>query len=326
VADHTEVKLALVVGAAACLAGVLLYPALVSALARRRAGQTVAVFAPAMHRVKAGTPTFGGVLFCAIVVVAWLVADRSRAGFVAVFALAGGALLGALDDITNVRVLGKLGLAGREKLAAQCAIGILVGVGLALAGFSKQFFPGLGAPDLRAGVIIVAALAVVATSNAVNLTDGVDGLAASCSVLVFIGITVIAGLAHDRSVVVISAALVGGLAAFLVFNWFPARIFMGDTGSLALGCVLVVLTAELHLLWWLPLLGLVFVIETLSVIVNVTAIRRYGRRVLRASPLHHHFEELGIREHRLVALFAAVAAAATLITVLYAHFGAGTAA
>jgi phospho-N-acetylmuramoyl-pentapeptide-transferase len=317
---------AAIAGAGCFVAGVLVYPALVSALARRRAGQTVAVFAPAQHRVKAGTPTFGGALFCAFTLVVWLAADRSRAGFIAVYALLGGGLLGAVDDITNVRVLGKLGLAGREKLAAQAALGVLVGVGLFIAGYTQQYFPGLGAPDLGPGVIVVAALAVTATTNAVNLTDGVDGLAASCCLLVFGGVTAIAVLDHDRTVALIAASLAGGLAAFLVFNWFPARIFMGDTGSLALGAALVVLTAELHLLWWLPLLGFVFVIETLSVIVNVTAIRRFGKRFLRASPLHHHFEEMGIREQRLVALFASAAAVATLITVLYARFGAGHAA
>jgi len=94
---------------------------------------------------------------------------------------------------------------------------------------------------------------------------------------------------------------------------------MGDTGSLALGCVLAALAAELHLLWALPLLGIVFVIETASVIINVGSIRRYGRRVFRASPLHHHFEELGLREDRLVGVFAAVAALGTGFTVLYAH-------
>jgi phospho-N-acetylmuramoyl-pentapeptide-transferase len=320
------VKLMLAVGAAAFVVGLLLYPVLITLLAQRKAGQTVAVFAPAMHRVKAGTPTFGGLLFSAIAIVAWLGVDRSREGFIAVFALVGGALLGAIDDVTNVRVLGKLGLAGREKLAAQLAIGILAGAGLAMSGFTRQFFPGLGAPDLGLGLVPLAAFAVVAASNAVNLTDGVDGLAATCSLIVFIGVAVTAALARDHSVIVLAASLAGGLAAFLIFNWFPARIFMGDTGTLALGCALVVLTAELHLLWWLPLLGLVFVVETLSVIVNVTAIRRFGKRLLRASPLHHHFEELGIREQRLVAMFGAAAALATLITVLYAHFAAGRAA
>ena len=316
-------KLMAAVGAASFLLGLALYPSLITLLARRRAGQTVAVFAPAMHRVKAGTPTFGGVLFCAIAVVAWLAVDRHRAGFVAVFALVSGALLGAADDITNVRVLGKLGLAGREKLAAQLAIGILLGTGLAVSGFTRQYFPGLGAPDLNLGLIPLATFAVVATSNAVNLTDGVDGLAATCSLVVFIGLAVIAAMTRNHSVIVVAASIAGGLAAFLVFNWFPARIFMGDTGSLALGCAMVALAAELHLLWWVPLLGLVFVVEAASVIVNVTAIRRFGRRLLRASPLHHHFEELGVREQRLVVLFGTVAAVATFITVMYARFGAG---
>jgi len=316
--------LAVVVAACSFAAGVLLYPALVSALTRYGAGQQVAAYTPAMHRVKSGTPTFGGVLFCAIAITAGLVLDRSRASFIVIFALVGGALLGALDDLTNVRVLDRLGLAGREKLVAQGVIGILVGVGLALAGFTQQLFPGLGRPDLHAGVIFLAAIAVVATSNAVNITDGVDGLAATCSVVVFAGVTAIALFMHQHSSVVIAAALAGGVAAFLVYNWFPARLFMGDTGSLALGCALVALAAELHLLWWLPLLGIVFVVETLSVIINVTAIRRYGRRILRASPLHHHFEEVGLREQGLVVVFSAVAALGTLLTVIYARFGTGT--
>jgi len=318
--------LALVVAACAFVAGVLLYPPVVSWLTARGAGQHVASYTPAPHQMKSGTPTFGGVIFCAIALVAWLVLDRSRTGFIVIFALVGGALLGALDDLTNVRVLDRLGLAGREKLAAQGTIGILVGIGLAWGGFTRQFFPGLGAPDLHVGVIFLAAIAVVAASNAVNLTDGVDGLAATCSMFVFSGTAAIAVFAHQRSSVVIAAALAGALLAFLVYNWFPARLFMGDTGSLALGSALVALAAELHLLWWLPLLGIVFVAETLSVIINVTSIRRYGRRILRASPLHHHFEEIGLREQRLVACFSAVAALGTLLTVLYARFGTGSAA
>src|SRR5262249_41955794 len=155
---------------------------------------------------------------------------------------------------------------------------------------------------------------------AVNLTDGVDGLAASCMALVLFGIMMIAAPANETHPAIIAAALCGAVAAFLVYNWHPARIFMGDTGSLALGAALVALAAEVHLLGALPLLGIVFLVETLSVIINVTAIRRFGRRVFRASPLHHHFEELGLREQRLVASFAAVAAVATMFTVLLTHF------
>jgi phospho-N-acetylmuramoyl-pentapeptide-transferase len=206
-----------------------------------------------------------------------------------------------------------------HKLAVQSFIGLLVGIALLIAGFTHQFFPGLGAPNLGWGIVVLAAIAVVATSNAVNLTDGVDGLAASCAGLVFFAVTMIAVRNLDLHVTIVAAAITGSVAAFLVYNWFPARLFMGDTGSLALGSALAALTAEVHLLWFLPLLGIVFVVEALSVVINVTAIRRYRRRVFRASPLHHHFEEMGVREQRLVAVFAAVAALGAVFTVLIAR-------
>jgi phospho-N-acetylmuramoyl-pentapeptide-transferase len=312
---HAAVVLVLAFGAA-----VVLYPWLTTQLARRGAGQRVASYGPTSHLVKQGTPTMGGLLFCAVAVAAWLAFDRSRSGFVIVFALAAGAVLGLLDDRANIRGGAAFGLGVREKLAFQAFIGLLVGIGLDVVGATRQYFPGLGDPDLRgAGIILVSIVAVVAVSNAVNLTDGVDGLAASCSAVVFAGLLAVALHQHALPAVVVTSALVGGLLAFLVFNWFPARIFMGDTGSLALGCALVAAASEVHLLWLLPLAGIVFVAETLSVIVNVTAIRRFHRRVLRASPLHHHFEELGLREQRLVACFTAVAALGTLLTVLYAR-------
>jgi phospho-N-acetylmuramoyl-pentapeptide-transferase len=109
------------------------------------------------------------------------------------------------------------------------------------------------------------------------------------------------------------------VAAFLLFNWHPARLFMGDTGALALGAAITAIAVQSHLLWLLPLLGIVFVAETLSSIINVTAITRFGRRVFRASPLHHHFEELGIREERLVLLFGSAGVVGLTLTLLIAH-------
>jgi phospho-N-acetylmuramoyl-pentapeptide-transferase len=312
---HAAVVLVLAFGA-----GMALYPWLTTQLARSGAGQRVQTYNPSSHMVKMGTPTMGGVLFCAIAVLAWLAFDRSRVGFVAVFALGAGAAVGLLDDRDNIRGRGVLGLGAYQKIAFQAFVGLLVGIGLDVAGATRQLVPGLGAPDLHgAGIVLVSILAVIAVSNAVNLTDGVDGLAASCSAIVFAGLLAVAVHQHALPVVIVTAALVGGLAAFLVFNWFPARLFMGDTGSLALGCALVATAAEVHLLWLLPLMGIVFVAETLSVIINVTAIRRFHRRILRASPLHHHFEELGLGERRLVSCFAAIAAVGTLLTVLYAR-------
>ena len=307
---------AIIVGVIAFAAGVVLYPAFIGILVRAGARQHVASYSPASHRAKEGTPTLGGALFCFVVVVVWLAVDRSRQGFIPIFALVAGAIAGGLDDAVNISDARRLGLSVWQKLGLQGVVGLLVGVGLTIAGFTHQFFPGLGAPNLGWGLAVVVAIAVVATSNAVNLTDGVDGLAASCTAIVFVGITIIAVSRGDATVGLIAAALAGVVISFLLFNWFPARVFMGDAGSLALGCVVVALTTELHLLWFLPVLGIVFVVEAASVVVNVTAIRRFGRRVLRASPIHHHFEEMGLREQRLVASFAAAAALGVAVTVL----------
>jgi phospho-N-acetylmuramoyl-pentapeptide-transferase len=313
------VREAIIVGVLTFVVGVLLYPACIGLLVRYGARQHVASYSPASHRAKEGTPTLGGVLFCIVAVVVWLLVDRSRQGFIPIFALVAGAIAGGLDDVINISQVQRLGLTVWQKLGLQGVTGVLVGVGLTIAGFTHQFVPGLGAPNLGWGLAVVVAVAVVAMSNAVNLTDGVDGLAASCTSLVLIGITIIAVTRGDVPVAVIAAALAGVVASFLLFNWFPARVFMGDAGSLALGSAIVALTAEMHLVWFLPVLGIVFVLEAASVVVNVTAIRRFGRRVFRASPIHHHFEELGLRERRLVLSFAGVAAAGTAITVLYAH-------
>jgi phospho-N-acetylmuramoyl-pentapeptide-transferase len=304
---------------AGCLvAGIALYPGMIGVLAARRAGQRVSEYVPAAHVRKGGTPTMGGLLFCLLAVGAWLALDRSRGGFLIAFAVAAAALIGALDDVTNIRGQLVLGILPVQKLALQGVVGLLVGIGLYSSHYTREVFLGLGTPDLGLLIIPLALLAVVATSNAVNLTDGVDGLAASCSVIAFITLWALAAHAGNRPVAIACAALGGGVLAFLAYNWWPARVFMGDTGSLALGSGLAVAAAELGLLWLLPLLGLVFAVETLSVIINVTAVRHYGRRVFRASPLHHHFEELGLREQRLVVCFAGVATLAALLTVFIA--------
>jgi phospho-N-acetylmuramoyl-pentapeptide-transferase len=313
------VKQAIVVGVLAFVAGLVLYPAFIGLLVRLGARQHVAAYSPASHRAKEGTPTLGGALFCLVAIVAWLAIDRSRSGFVVIFALLAGAIAGGLDDIVNISNVNRLGLTVWQKLSLQGVTGVLVGIGLTIAGFTHQFFPGLGAPNLGWGLAVVAAIAVVATSNAVNLTDGVDGLAASCTSLALIGIAIIAVTRNELPTALLAVALAGAVASFLVFNWFPARVFMGDAGSLALGCAIVAFTAELHLIWLLPVLGIVFVVEAASVVINVTAIRKFGTRVFRASPIHHHFEEVGLRERRLVAAFAAAAAVGAAITVLFAH-------
>ncbi|MGA8014990.1 MAG: phospho-N-acetylmuramoyl-pentapeptide-transferase [Candidatus Dormiibacterota bacterium] len=316
-------KTAAITAAVCFVVGVALYPALLTVLVRLGAGQMIQAYNPSTHRIKAGTPTMGGVLFCLIAVGAWLIADRSRAGFVIVYALVAGAAVGILDDLANVRGLGSLGLAVRQKFALQVVVGVAVGFGLHQIGATAQDLPGAGMVNLGWWIVPLAALAVVATTNAVNLTDGVDGLAGTCVALTLVG-AIAAGLwFHAPSAVLIASALLGGVVAFLVFNWHPARVFMGDTGALGLGAALTAIAVQTRLLWLLPLLGIVFLVETASVIINVGAITRFGRHVFRASPLHHHFEILGIREERLVLLFAGAGAIALAATLLVAH-GAAT--
>jgi len=306
--------------ALACfLAGVSLYPAFITVLVRAGAAQRVQRYNPRTHLIKAGTPTMGGILFCLIVFCAWLIADRHRAGGAVIYALGAGAVVGAFDDIVNVRGLLSLGLHARQKLALQGVVGVLVGIGVTSAGYSVQYVPLVGLVDAGWTMIPLCAVAVVAATNAVNLTDGVDGLAGSCVAIALFGTTLMGLRYGDYSATVLSACLLGSILAFLVYNWHPARVFMGDTGSLALGAALTAICVELHLLWLLPLLGIVFVAEALSVIINVTAITRFQRRILRASPLHHHFEELGLREERLVLCFAGTAALAMLLTILVTH-------
>jgi len=311
---------AILVAAVCFVAGVLLYPALVTVLARAGAGQMVQEYNPSStHRAKAGTPTMGGILFCLVAVAVWLATDRTHAGFVIAYALVGGAAVGFLDDLANVRGLGSLGLDVRQKLLLQAVVGVAVGFGLHAAGATTQDLPGAGMLDLGWGIVPIAAVAVVATTNAVNLTDGVDGLAASCVGIALVGAITSSIWLGASSAAALSAALLGTLAAFLVFNWHPARIFMGDTGALGLGAALTAICIEAHLLWLLPLLGIVFAVETASVIVNVTAITRFRKRLFRASPLHHHFERLGVSEQRLALLFAAAGVVALALTLLMVH-------
>lgn len=300
-------KTSLAVLVVSFLLGVVIYPAFISLLARHHIGQRVADYTPGVHYKKTGTPTVGGALFCLPPVIAWVIFDRHPLGFVPVFALLAGAVMGLLDDVANVfGTTATYGLMLRQKVLLQLTIGVLIGTGLYVVSLTHQWIPIVGNVDFGVWIIPITALAIVAASNAVNLTDGVDGLCASCSVVALCALWIIGLQQNNRTAVIVSASLVGVLCAFLVYNWSPARVFMGDAGSLALGSAMVALAAALHVIWMLPLIGIVFVIETLSVIINVTAITRFHRRIFLSSPLHHHFEAKGMRDGPLVTRFALV--------------------
>lgn len=285
-------------------------PLLIPALHKLKFGQYIRDDGPRSHLQKAGTPTMGGLLFLAALAVAVLtVGGRSAHVLVLLGATLGFGLIGFADDFIKIVLKRPLGLRAREKLAGQF---LLAAALVVTAVFGLERGTALVAPfagiifDPGPVVYMVFAIPVVAgTVNAVNITDGLDGLAA--------GVTVFAGLAYLligmmmggplMGVAVFAAALVGGCIGFLRYNIHPARVFMGDTGSLALGGAVAAMAVVTRTELFLPVIGGIYMIEILSVIIQVISFRLTGKRVFRMSPLHHHFELSGWRETKVVRVF-----------------------
>ncbi len=311
----------LAAAAATLAAGWLAYPLAIGGLGRIGMTQRIRPEGPTAHRGKAGTPTAGGLLFLALPAVAWALVARDPRGAVLVAALGGGAAIGLADDWLNARGR-RLGLSVRQKLGAEVVLAVALALGLAAAGARPALVLGLGVVALGPALWCLAGIAGVATSNAVNLADGVDGLAAGL-VVPPLAVCAWLGAAQGRTgVAVVCAATAATVLAFLRVNRPPARLFMGDTGALGLGFLLAVAATEVGLLVLLPLLGLVFVLEAGSVIVQVVYFRRTGgRRLLRMSPLHHHLELGGLTEWGVDLRLWGLGAAAALVTAVLALHG-----
>lgn len=303
----------------------LLGPAVIPLLTRLKCGQNVRNDGPSRHLQKSGTPTMGGVMFLAGITAAGLLyAGNSLDGLLVLGMTLAFGLIGFLDDFLKIALKRPLGLRAREKLLGQILFSLaaaafcvsVLGRGTDLVvPYSGFFTPGgltweLGA----AGFFVFAVLVIAGTANAVNLTDGLDGLAAGTSALVAAALLPVAFTVDKTGVAAVMAAVSGGCLGFLFYNRHPARVFMGDTGSLALGSALgtaaLVTRSELFLF----LIGGVFVLETLSVILQVASFQLFGRRILRMSPLHHHFELCNWSENRVVVSFWAA-------TVVFAALG-----
>jgi phospho-N-acetylmuramoyl-pentapeptide-transferase len=303
----------------AAVISALIYPAAIGWLARARMGQLIREEGPQVHQAKAGTPTAGGLVFVLVALVLYAIADRSKAGAFVLLALLLGSGLGFFDDYAKISGGRNLGLKARQKIVIQLASGALLGL-LALAwNFTGQLVPFDGRQLLGGWIVLVSALAVAGGSNAFNLTDGSDGLAAGTGAISFGGLALIAVLEHDPGAGLMAAALAGVLVGFLFYNIFPARIFMGDTGSLALGTAMVAAAIATGFLWYLPLLALVFVIETVSVIAQVASFKMTGKRIIRMSPLHNHFIVSGWKETPLALWFWAGSLLAAVLAVALAR-------
>jgi len=311
----------LIVFLAALVVSALVFPAAIGRLARARMGQQIREEGPAAHHAKAGTPTAGGIVFLAVALVLYVVADRSLAGGFVLIALGLGGALGFVDDFAAIRGGRNLGLKARYKIVIQLVTGALLGLLAIRWGMTSQLVPFDGRHALGTWMILVTALAVAAGSNAFNLTDGSDGLAAGAGAISFGALALVAVLQHHPSVGLMPAILAGCLVGFLFYNLFPARIFMGDTGSLALGSAMVAAAITTGFLWYLPLLALVFVVETVTVIAQVASFKMTGKRIFRMSPLHNHFIVSGWREMPIALYFWAGSLVAAALALALARPG-----
>ena len=299
--------------------GLLLLPV----LRALKAGQSIREIGPTWHNKKAGTPMMGGLMFIGGLILCLLgnlmagVVEDYTVFYVLALALCFG-LVGFLDDFFKLKFKRNLGLTSIQKALLQMAVSALYLYLLYRQGVMSSHlyipFADISVYIHPIVYIFIAMFIMVGCVNAVNLTDGVDGLCGSVTVPVMVFFTAAAVAKGQYDLAVMPAALVGGLIAYLFFNWHPAKVFMGDTGSLFLGGVVCALAFALDMPLILLLVGFVYIIETLSVILQVGYFKlTHGKRLFKMSPIHHHFEMCGWKEEKIVLVFAGVSAVMCLI-------------
>jgi phospho-N-acetylmuramoyl-pentapeptide-transferase len=303
----------LIGGMAAMLITIFLGPKFIEFLRVREFGQQIREDGPEEHHAKAGTPTMGGIILFLAISVPYLVLGPRDKQSLAVFGVAiGCAALGFADDWIKVRKRRSLGLSARWKLVGQIALAFgLWWVATKSVGLDPQIRVRVFDADIYLGpalYVLFVFLVIAGASNAVNLTDGLDGLAAGSCAIVLLAYTAITVTSGQEGLALLSACLVGASVGFLWFNSFPASIFMGDTGSLGLGGAIGGLAVMTQTEVLLIILGGIFVIEALSVAIQVIAFKSTRRRVFLMAPVHHHFEMMAWSETKIMLRFWIVAA------------------
>ena len=330
----------LIAGIVAGVFSIVAGPRFIEFLRRKELGQQIRAEGPAGHVTKQGTPTAGGVLILLAAAIAFFSLSKYQlTGLTVIFVTLACGVIGFLDDFIKLSHKRSLGLSGRWKLLLLAAVAAVTGYLAHRAGLSNLtsvLIPGTGYRlELGPFWYVFIFLVIGGASNGVNLTDGLDGLAAGTAIISLFTFTTMAVLTYIRSsptptlrnpesldLAIVGAALIGGAIGFLWYNAFPAEVFMGDTGSMALGGALagfaIVMKAEVLLLF----IGGVYVIEAVSVIVQVASFKWLGRRVLLMAPLHHHFEMKAWSESRIMVRFwiAAAILCACAFVLYYRYF------
>lgn len=306
----------------------VLGPILIPLLHRLKFGQVEREEGPASHKQKQGTPTMGGIAFLIAILIATLLFGMSGMEFTlpALLATFAFGLVGFLDDFIKVKLRRNLGLRAYQKIIAQLGISFVIAFWAYRSPFigSTLYLPFSGGSwDLGVWYIPAMMFVIIAEVNAVNLTDGLDGLSSSVTLVYALAMAVMFSIlgrsatalgkvlygVNLESMAIFSMAVVGALLGFLRYNCYPARVFMGDTGSLALGGVVSVLAICSRSVLLLPVMGICFVGSAVSVVLQVGSYKlRHGKRIFKMAPLHHHFELSGMHEARIVTMYTIVTA------------------
>lgn len=307
---------------------------LIPFLRKIKFGQTIKENGPVWHKSKQGTPNMGGFMFIIGSVVGILVGfillkvlwkeplGLSAVNSVKLFGGLGMALIfgfiGFLDDYIKDVKKRNLGLNAKQKLIMQffTAVAYLLSVYLAGDTSTMVIFPFFGQLDLGFFYYVIMILFILFLSNAVNLTDGIDGLAASVTFLVCISVLIMSGVLGLLGIGVYASALAGGLLGFLIYNFHPAKVFMGDTGSMFLGGSVLALGFGINLPVLILLFGIIYVVEAMSVVLQVISFQTTGKRIFKMSPIHHHFEMCGWSEGKIVGVFSLVTLVGCIVSII----------
>ncbi len=286
---------------------IILGPIIIPMLTKLKFGQNIRKEGPQSHLKKAGTPTIGGLIFIISTLIVMMVMRYSPTdeGMIALYSLLAFGFIGFLDDILKIIKKENEGLKAWQKMLLLVIFSTAIAVyGYVYLGTSLRI-PFIGT-KIPLGILYVPFVIVyyAGATNAVNLTDGLDGLASTVSVLVLTFFGVVAFMMGNESIAVFSIVLAGGLLGFLKFNAYPAKVFMGDTGSLAIGGAIATIALILEMPLILFIVGGIYVFETVSVILQVSSYKLRGKRLFKMAPIHHHFEQEGWSETKIVTIFA----------------------
>lgn len=294
-------------------------PAFIGFFQTKKYGQEIREEGPKWHNSKAGTPTMGGVVFleATVLTILWVgiwLKLWTPSLWILLFILLLYGTLGFLDDFIKIFKKRNMGLTSLQKLVGQI-VGAVIFYIVFLVDGNQNILNFFGIPlplSYVYGIFVIFWL--VGFSNAVNLTDGIDGLVGGLATISFATYAIMAWDRQQYDVLILCLAVIGGLIGFLFYNHKPAKIFMGDVGSLALGGLLAAISILLHQEWTLLLVGFVYVVETASVILQVTSFKLTGKRIFKMSPIHHHFEMSGWSEWKICGIFWLIGLICSLLT------------